>query len=113
MKTDHSEFIARHHAPPPSDKEPEKDNPWRIWVALLLVLLYIVVCTAVAIFMNIEKEAVIAAGVAFVVALGISFFIQKTLHIRSAREKEREILHEVMEGSRGGRLITDGADNTV
>ena len=113
MKTDHSEFIARHHAPPPSDKEPEKDNPWRIWVALLLVLLYIVVCTAVAIFMNIQKEAVIAAGVAFVVALGISFFIQKTLHIRSAREKEREILHEVMEGSRGGRLITDGADNTV
>ena len=113
MKTDHSEFIARHHKPAPSDKKPPKDSPWRIWIALVLVLLYIMVCTAVAILMNIQKEAVIASGVAFVVALGISFFIQKTLHIRSAREKEREILHEVMEGSRGGRLITDGADNTV
>lgn len=112
MKTDHSEFIARHHKPAP-DQEPEKKNPWRIWFALLLVLLYIVVCSFVALFMNIQQEAVIAAGVAFVVAIGISFFVQKTLHIRSAREKEREILHEVMEGSRGGRLITDGADNTI
>ncbi|MFN3827084.1 MAG: response regulator [Micavibrio sp.] len=113
MKTDHSEFIARHHKPAAPEGEAEKDSPWRIGFALVLVLLYIVVCTVVAIWMNIQKEAVIAAGVAFVVALGISFFIQKTLHIRSAREKEREILHEVMEGSRGGRLITDGADNTV
>ncbi|MCM2344943.1 MAG: PAS domain S-box protein [Alphaproteobacteria bacterium] len=113
MKTDHSEFIARHHKPAALDHENERDNPWRIWFALLLVMFYIAVCTVVAIWMNIQQEAVIAAGVAFVVALAISFFIQKTLHIRSTREKEREILHEVMEGSRGGRLITDGADNTV
>lgn len=113
MKTDHSEFIARHHKPAVADDESSRENPWRVWFALLLVMFYIAVCTVVAIWMNIQKEAVIAAGVAFVVALGISFFIQKTLHIRSTREKEREILHEVMEGSRGGRLITDGADNTV
>lgn len=113
MKTDHSEFIARHHKPASADDEAEKKDPIRIWLALMLVLMYLVVCTIVAIVMDIQKEAVIAAGVAFVVALGISFFVQKTLQIRSAREKEREILHEVMEGSRGGRLITDGADNTV
>ncbi len=113
MKTDHSEFIARHHKSPSTDQEPEKDSPWVMWRALLVVILYIVFSVTISIIAAIPMAAVVAAGVVFVGAVGVSFFIQKTFHIRSAREKEREILHEVMEGSRGGRLITDGADNTV
>lgn len=112
MKTDHSEFIARHHKAP-RDQETEKESPWRIVVALLLVVLYVIFSIIISILANIPMEAVIAACFGFIGALGVSFFVQKTFHIRSAREKEREILHEVMEGSRGGRLITDGADNTV
>ncbi len=113
MKMDHSEFIARHHRSLPPEQEAEVRNPYTIWIALGLVLLYVITCTGVAIVMNVQKEAVVAAGMAFVAAVAVAFFFQKAFHIRSAREKERELLREVMEGSRGGRLITDSADNTV
>ncbi|HEY0900694.1 MAG TPA: PAS domain S-box protein [Micavibrio sp.] len=113
MKTDHSEFIARHHKAAAPDDAAAKDSPWRIVIALLLVILYIVFGIVISVFAQIPTEAVIAACLGFIGAVGVSFFVQKAFHIRSASEKEREILHEVMEGSRGGRLITDGADNTI
>ncbi len=117
MKTDHSEFIARHHKPLPAEQGAEILSPWRFAIAILMVILFVIVGVVVSIYtagiVDISKEAVLVGFVGFVVAAATTFFVQKTLHIRSAREKEREILHEVMEGSRGGRLITDGADNTI
>ncbi|MCB9996483.1 MAG: PAS domain S-box protein [Rhodospirillales bacterium] len=112
MTVDHSEFIAKHH------RTNEQDNQQRIsrmgmFVSILLVVLYLVVCTVAAIVLEIQREAVIAAGLAFVAASAISYYVQKSFHIRSAQEKERELIKQVLEGSRGARIITDGADSTL
>lgn len=113
METDHSEFIAKYHRVPQPEKEPEKTSAKTIFLAALVIFLYFVVCVVVAMAMNIQREAVIAAGAAFVAATFISYFIQKIFRIRSAREKELELIHQVLEGSRGARLITDASDNVV
>jgi two-component system cell cycle sensor histidine kinase/response regulator CckA len=114
MTTDHSAFIARHHrSAEPRKVEPEKITATGVAVAIALVIFYIVICTFMALFFNIERESVIAAGAAFAVATGISYMVQRVFHIRTAREKEGAILREVLEGSRGARLITDAGDETV
>ena len=114
MELDHTPFIARYHRPSPTlEKEPEKPSMGGVVFVAALVVLYFIVCVAVALEMNIQRGAVMAAGAAFVVASGISFLVQRIFHIRSRQEKEHALLREVMEGSRGARLITDGADNLV
>ena len=42
-----------------------------------------------------------------------AFYVQRALHGYSERERERRLIREVLEGSRGARLITDGAGNVV
>ena len=58
--------------------------------------------------MDIQKQAVLASALVFVAACLASFFVQKTLNIRSRQEKERLLLREVLEGSRGARLGPHG-----
>ncbi|HIF24686.1 MAG TPA: PAS domain-containing sensor histidine kinase [Micavibrio sp.] len=112
MKLDNQAFIAKHHRnTEPVDKN--KISRRSVVVSLLLVFLYLVVCTVAAMTLTIDKEAVIAAGLAFLFASGISYYVQKSFHIRSAKDKERELVLEVLEGSRGARLITDATDHTV
>ena len=112
MTVDHSEFIAKHHRTlVPEDKQ--KISRKGAIVSVLLVIVYLVICTVAAIMLEIQREAVIAAGVAFVAASAISYYVQKSFHIRTAQEKERELIKEVLEGSRGARLITDSRDKTV
>ncbi len=113
MTTDHAAFIARHHRMPPPEKPPEGPHHFGMIVATILIILYLSVCLGVAVAMDIRKEAVMAAGVAFMVAAGIAILVQRVFDIRSTREKERELLAEVLEGSRGARLITDKTDKTV
>lgn len=113
MTTDNAEFIARHHRIVEAAPKPERASPKTILLGILIILLYFIACVVVAVVMDIKREAVMAAGAAFVAATFISYFIQKVFRIRSAREKEFEILHEVLEGSRGARLITDAVDNAV
>jgi two-component system cell cycle sensor histidine kinase/response regulator CckA len=114
MTTDHSAFIARHHrSAEPRKVEPEKITATGIAVAVALVIFYLIICTFMALVFDIQRESVVAAGAAFAVATAISYFVQKAFHIRTAREKEAEILREVLEGSRGARLVTDAADETV
>lgn len=113
MTTDHTEFIARHHRLPPSTAQMESARRHAAGVTAALVVMYLVICVALAIVMDIQKEAVIASGVAFIVAAGISVLAQRVFDIKTAREREQDLLHEVLEGSRGARMITDAADNTV
>ena len=112
MSMDHSAFIAKHHrTTEPEDKQ--KISRTGAVISVILVLIYLIVCTIAAVMLEIEREAVIAAGLAFIAASAISYYVQKSFHIRSAQEKERELIKEVLEGSRGARIITDGADSTV
>ncbi len=111
MPLDHSDFIARHHRAEPRAKQ--EISRIGVIVSIILVLLYLIVCTVAAIMLEIQQEAVIAAGLAFIAASAISYYVQKAFHIRGAQEKERELIREVLEGSRGARIITDADDDTV
>jgi two-component system cell cycle sensor histidine kinase/response regulator CckA len=113
MPTDHSEFIARYHRQPVPAFDPIAYDKRRLGMVMLLVLLYFGLCGTLAFALHISGAAVMASGVAFVAAAAIAWLALKVLHVQSAHEKEREILREVLEGSRGARLITDGADNLI
>lgn len=112
MTLDHSEFIARHQ---PGQKDPGQGRrrAKKIMISLLLIALYLALCIALGIILKIDQKTMIAAGFAFVLASVLAFTFQRFLYTYGAKEKERLLIREVMEGSRGARLITDGADNTV
>lgn len=111
-QNDHAEFIARYHRSAQQPEEPQKQRR-RLVIALVLVAAYIAVCVAVSVIMDVQKEAMIISVVAFVIATMIAFFLQKALHLHSGQEKERLLLREVLEGSRGARLITDSVDHPL
>ena len=113
MTPDHSEFIARHHRPASVEMLPPSYDRRRMASLILVVALYFVICGGLAYMLDIRRDAVIAAGIAFIFAASIAFVFLKVFHIRSLQEQERELLREVLEGSRGARLITDGADNLI
>lgn len=112
MSLDHSEFIAR-HAPGQKDPNSGRRRVRKILLSLLYVFLYLIGCMILGIVLNIDETTMLAAGFAFVLASVLAFLFQRFLYTYSTQEKERLLLREVLEGSRGARLITDGADNTI
>jgi len=111
IMVDHAEFIARHHG---SNNQEEKTSKLhRFALSVLFILIYIAGCIGLAVLLQIDKTTMLAAGLAFVLAGFLAFFFQRFLHSYSEQEKERKLIREVFEGSRGARLITDGADNVV
>jgi two-component system cell cycle sensor histidine kinase/response regulator CckA len=112
MSLDHSEFIAR-HAPGQKDPNSGKIRARKIMIGLGFIVLYIAGCLVLAILLDIDETTMIAAGTAFVLASVLAFLFQKFLHNYSAQEKERLLIREVLEGSRGARLITDSTDSAV
>ena len=112
MSLDHSEFIAR-HAHGHTDPNKGKIRTRKIAVGFAFIVLYMVGCLILAMVFDIDKTTMIAAGAAFVLASILAFLFQKFLHNYSAQEKERLLIREVLEGSRGARLITDSTDNAI
>lgn len=112
MSLDHSEFIAR-QLPPKEKGVSARQRLRQIVFSLGFITVYIWGCILLATMLDIDKGTMIAAGLLFITAAVLAFLFQKFLHRYSAREKERILIREVMEGSRGARLITDGADNAV
>lgn len=114
MRTDHSEFIARHHRSTQSGGDtPAPSSRRRLLMASGAIVAYAAVCTGVAMFMDVPRESVAVAGAAFLLATGVAFLMQRGFKLHAKQEKERALLREVLEGSRGARLITDGADNSI
>ena len=113
MKTDHTDFIAKHHKPQPSDGSGQNAQAFSMWLVVLLLILSFVLCISLAMFMDIDKEAMIAAGCAFVLSAGIAFIVQRVFYVRNRKDRLLELLSEVIEGSRGARLITDGRDRSI
>lgn len=113
MKTDHTDFIIRHHGVQHMHlAQPVRQR--RLIVAIgALVLIFAALCAVFGFMLDAREDALLAAAVAFVVATAIALLFLKIAAIRTRRDKERELLREVIEGSRGARLITDGADNLI
>ena len=112
MTPDNAEFIARHHR---TDKTEDfiRERRRALVISIILIALYFVACFSTAILMNVSREAVMVAAVAFIIAAFIAFFMKKALHLHGSQEKERRLLREVLEGSRAARLITDTLDHPV
>ena len=112
--TDHSEFIARYHHSPSADPGDEDDSrKVRLSVAISLAIIYIAACIGAALAIGLSYTMITIVVIVFLGALMLSLFIQNLASGFSQQEKERQLLKEVIEGSRGARLITDGADNAV
>lgn len=83
-----------------------------MWLAIMLVML-----AAVFLFIaELSEDHVrirIIAEAAFVCALVFGFVAYRSHKMNVRRADEMDLVREVLEGSRGARLITDGADNTV
>lgn len=112
MSLDHSDFIAR-QSPPIERGVSTRQRLRQIVYSLGFLTVYLWGCILLASVLDIDKGTMIAAGLLFITAAVLAFLFQKFLHRYSLREKERLLMREVMEGSRGARLITDGADNAV
>ena len=112
MSLDHSDFIAR-HTPGPPEGQSGRQRARKIVLSFSLIVLYIAVCVALAVILKIDRMMMLGAASVFVLAAILAFLFQRFLHNYSAQEKERLLLNEVIEGSRGARLITDSTDGTV
>jgi two-component system cell cycle sensor histidine kinase/response regulator CckA len=113
MTVDHTEFILAQQAAAQKGTRPSGPTLRQILISCVFIVIYIVGCVALALMLNIDKTVMVVSGLVFIIAAGGAFLIQRTLFSINAKEKERLLIREVLEGSRGARLITDGADNTV
>lgn len=113
MKPDHAAFIERHHHG--SQDAPGRKGRGPVMRAVTLVLMGGGVggVAFLALYLGLSREVVMTAGVAFITAAVGSFAIRRILSLRQAQERQADLLREVLEGSRGARLITDSADRTV
>ena len=114
MRVDHTEFIQKHHGTIAPDKQRERRNAMKgLMLSALGMALYVLGCIGVAIVFDISMQTVVIAAFSFFVAMVLAFFINRYRSALSAHETQRQLIMEVLEGSRGARLITDGADNPI
>ncbi len=113
MPLDHAEFIRRYIAQP-EDPVVKKGRKRRRALRVLMVLLvYLGVSAALAYLLQIDQKTMLIAVGLFLFAAAVAFLFQRALFGYRQHEKERQLIREVMEGSRGAHLITDTADNPV
>ena len=112
MNTDHSEFINRYSR----TTEPytsKKHNRLHVVLLVGIVLLYLVSVIYIIRLANMDQSTIILAISVFLMASALAFITRRTQNLLRRQERELDLMNEVFEGSRGGRLITDSADNTI
>lgn len=113
MSIDHSEFINR-YMPAPDDREAQRRKKRRrIILGCLMLTGYVGAMAAAAHWLDVDNETMISAGALFVIAALLGFLVHRAVFGYRQHEKQRQLISEVMEGSRSAHLITDSADNLV
>ncbi|MBI1300111.1 MAG: PAS domain S-box protein [Alphaproteobacteria bacterium] len=111
---DHSHFIETHHN---RRKKVSHNARTRRLLNLLIIVSIIVLYSVLVLFVihmaNVDKSTIVISCVVFFTATLVAFVARRTQDLQAQQEKELILLKEVLEGSRGGRLITDSADNTL
>jgi len=113
MSIDNLEFIERQNEKNAVVVAPKGTTLKQAFISVIFVCAYVVICAQVAIFLNIDKATFVLAALLFVISGILAFWGQRFLHRIRHSEKERLLVREVLEGSRGARMITDCADNTI
>lgn len=114
MNLDNREFIARHHKGAQSEAQQSaskrSNSTWVLIILLACLYFGFLIFMASLSFMN--ETAMIATFFGVVASL-VGLVIYRTFTHHTRQEQHLDIIQEVLEGSRGARLITDGADNTI
>lgn len=115
MNLDNREFIARHHktAQTAQPQRVQKSYRIQIWLTLLVVLFYAGMVLLVTALPNMEHMSLMNAGVTIILATIFSFIVYKYYERHMNQSRQLELTREVLEGSRGARLITNSLDETV
>jgi two-component system cell cycle sensor histidine kinase/response regulator CckA len=113
MPFDHSEFIDKYKNPRGDAPDDEKLRAKDIGISIAFLAAYIAGCYMLAVMLEVDRLTVIVAGLSFIIAFIVALALQRSLFSYKRREKELKLLREVLEGSRGARLITDSADNPI
>lgn len=111
---DNSEFIARHHKRAGNEApQATKQASGLKWVLIvLLACLYFGFLLFMTALAKMDSAIMIYTSLALIGALaGLVVFNAYIKFVK--QEKQLDIIREVLEGSRGARLITDSADNTI
>jgi two-component system cell cycle sensor histidine kinase/response regulator CckA len=112
MPLDHSEFIERQNAGKPQASLKKNDQKTFL-LSISFTALYITVCLIIAIFLDIDKTTAVLSGLLFVITAILAFWVQRFFYRQKQQERERRLIREVLEGSRGARMITDSVDNPI
>ncbi len=112
--TDYSEFIDRHHNHKPKSGNQERiQMRRRLIMAMIIMIMYATVVAFIIQAMNYDEVTIMVSALVFVSATIIAFVAKRVQSQQMAQEKELILLKEVLESSRGGRLITDANGKTL
>lgn len=114
MKTDYTDFIKRHHKTGEGTHEQRgQRKSMSLAVVVSTLSLYIVVMALIVRMARVDDTTVITAILVFFTATLVAFAARRAQNLQAKQEEELILLKEVLEGSRGGRIITDSADNVL
>lgn len=114
MKIDHAEFIARHHKGAGSASQQTKNrNRYAGFLAVMVLCLNIGIFLFIMTITRLDELTLKMMIMSALLLVLVVFVIYRSYSIHSMQEKELGLLKEVLEGSRGARIITDSADNTI
>ncbi len=114
MKIDHAEFIARHHKGAGSASHQTKNkNRYAGFLAVMVLCLNIGIFLFITTITRIDEMTAKMMVMSVLLLVLVVVVIYRSYSIHSTQEKELGLLKEVLAGSRGARLITNSADNTV
>ncbi|MCB9982244.1 MAG: PAS domain S-box protein [Rhodospirillales bacterium] len=114
MNLDHTEFIKRHHK---SAQTPAASGPVRRRHDGLFAVILFTIFTAflgyILTLAPLSPDMKILTSMAFALCCLVGFILYRGYHNHRQLDEELELVREVMEGSRGARMIIDSADNTL
>ena len=114
MKLDHSEFIKRHHkSAQPAQSVANVRRNYDGLFALILFAIFVGFLVFIFTGTHLTDTMKIITGFAFVLSSMFGLLLYRGYCTQRALDDELELVREVMEGSRGARLITDSADNSL
>lgn len=114
MKIDNSEFIARHHktSQPAQMKSPVKRD-YKGLCAIILIVLFAFVFFFMAVFSEVDHPTRNISWLGFAFSLFVGLVAYRSYRLHTSDLDNLTLAREVLEGSRGARLITDSAENPV
>ena len=111
---DHHEFIARQEpASPIAKRQSRRAVLFDVMLSLFYLFVYCGILIGLSLALEVDRFTVLLGGLLFIIVGILTYWAHRLSEKWRGRERERLLIREVMEVSRGARLITNGADETV